>query len=113
MRRGEIRWAKPPLPGAERKRRPFLVVSNDAFNTHERYPKVMVVHLTTVQRASGPYDWEVNIPRGLARLRKNSIVKCAEVYTLLKTQIGDVIGTLPAEYLERVDVALAVALGLP
>jgi mRNA-degrading endonuclease toxin of MazEF toxin-antitoxin module len=113
VRRGEVRWGVPPLSGGDRKRRRFLIVSNDAFNVNERYTKVMVVHLTSVQHLGGPYDWEVAVPRGTARLSKASIIKCAEVYTLLKSQLGEVIGTLPREILARVDRALATALGLP
>src|SRR5262249_10238828 len=112
MRRGEIRWGSPPLPGGERKKRPFLVVSDDAFNENEPYEKVMVVHLTSVQRAGGPFEWEVEVPRGVARLPKKSLVKCAEIYTFFKRHLGDVIGTLPRDYLDRVDRALAVGLGL-
>jgi len=113
VRRGELRWGTSPLPGGERKRRPFLVVSHDAFNVNEHYTKVMVVHLTTVRRLGGPYDWEVDVPRGAANLARPSIIKCSEVYTLLKTQIGGLIGTLPREHLLRVDRALSLALGLP
>jgi mRNA-degrading endonuclease toxin of MazEF toxin-antitoxin module len=94
-------------------RRPFLVVPNDAFNVNDRYTKVMVVHLTSVQRLGGPFDWEVAVPRGAARLSKASVIKCAEVYTLLKSQLGDLIGTLPRDVLAQVDRALATALGLP
>jgi mRNA-degrading endonuclease toxin of MazEF toxin-antitoxin module len=97
----------------DRKRRPFLVVSNDAFNANERYTKVMVVHLTTVRRLGGPYDWEVDLPRGTAGLARASTVKCAEVYTLLKVQIGSLIGTLPREQLSRVDRAISMSLALP
>lgn len=64
MRRGELWWGAPPIPGEERKRRPFLVVSNDAFNANQAYAKVLVVHLTTVRRPEGPYSWEVEVPRG-------------------------------------------------
>jgi len=102
----------PLLPGGERKRRPFLVVSNDAFNANEHYTKVMVVHLTSVRRLGGPYDWEVDVPRGAANLPRASVIKCGEVYTFLKTQMGGLIGTLPREHLARVDSALSLALGL-
>lgn len=112
MRRGDLRWGTPPLPGGRPKKRPFLVVSHDAFNTNERYTKVMVVHLTSFQRLGGPYDWEVQVPRGIARLPKTSVIKCAEIYTLLKVHMGDLIGTLPGAYMQRVDRALAVALPL-
>jgi mRNA-degrading endonuclease toxin of MazEF toxin-antitoxin module len=112
VRRGEIRWGRPPLPGGARKRRPFLVVSDDVFNANERYEKVMVVHLTTVQRLHGPYAWEVELPRATAGLDRASLVKCNEVYTVFKRQLGEVLGTLPKEKMRAVDDALKAALGL-
>ena len=112
MRRGEIRWGGAVLPGGSRKRRPFLIVSDDAFNLNERYTKVMVVHLTSVRRIGGPYDWEADLPRGTADLDRSSVAKCGEVYTLLKEQLGERTGTVPAERMRHVDRALAAALGL-
>ena len=113
MCRGEIWWGAPHLPGGSRKRRPFLVVSSDAFNRNNGYPKVMVVHLKSVARTLGPFRWEVEIPRGVAGLPSASVVKCGEVYTLLKAHLGERLGTLPTRYLELVDRALATALALP
>ena len=113
MRRGELRWGTPPLPGGDRKKRPFLIVSDDAFNANDRYPKVMVVHLTSARRMGGPYDWEVLLPQGTARLPKASVVKCAEIYTFMKQHLGDLIGILPREQMTKVDQALALALSLP
>jgi mRNA-degrading endonuclease toxin of MazEF toxin-antitoxin module len=112
VRRGEIWWGAPPLPGGSQKRRPFLVVSVDAFNRNERYPKVMVVHLTTALRAGEPFRWEIEVPRGTAGLPAASVVKCNEVYTLLKTHLTAIAGTLPRPYVDRVDRALALTLGL-
>ena len=113
MRRGEIWWGAPSLPGGSRKRRPFLIVSNDVFNANDRYPKVLAVHLTSVVRSSGPFRWEVDLPRGAAGLSVSSTIKCAEVYTLLKSDLGELAGTLRPADVERVDRALAIALGLP
>jgi len=112
VRRGEIRWGRPRLPGLESKRRPFLVVSHDLFNRNDLYQKVLVVHLTTTRRAGGPYDWEVDLPRGAAGLRVSSVVKCNEVYTIPKSRLEDLIGTIPSGDLRKVDAALAIALGL-
>lgn len=112
MRRGEIWWGAPPLPGGSQKRRPFLIVSVDAFNRNERYPKVMVVHLTTAMRTGDPFRWEIKVPRGIAGLPAASLVKCNEVYTLLKSHLTVLTGTLPRAYVERVDQALAITLGL-
>lgn len=72
----------------------------------------MVVHLTTVPRQGGPYDWEVTLPRGTAGLPLASTAKCAEVYTLWKDDLIELAGTLPREYVERLDQALKVALSL-
>ncbi len=113
MRRGEIWWGKVPMSGSGGKRRPMLVVSDDAFNRNERYPKVMCVHVTTVQRLHGPYDWEVVLPRGTAGLDRTSIAKCGEIYTVWKDQLQDAAGTVPGELMRQVDLALAVALSLP
>jgi len=68
MLRGELWWARVPMKGSGGKKRPMLVVSDDAFNRNERYTKVMAVHVTSVKRAGGPYDWEVPLPRGTAGL---------------------------------------------
>ena len=100
------------MTGGAWKRRPFLVVSDDTFNLNERYPKVMVVHLTSVRRAGGPYDWEVDLPRGTAGLDRSSVAKCGEVYTLRKEQLEDRSGAVPLERMGRIDRALGVALGL-
>lgn len=112
MRRGEVWWGRPGLIGGSRKRRPFLVVSNDAFNQNDLYPKVMVVHLTSVRRAGAGYPWEVALPRGAAGLPVSSTAKCGEVYTLLKSQLDQHSGTLRSEQVEQVNHALAIALSL-
>jgi mRNA-degrading endonuclease toxin of MazEF toxin-antitoxin module len=113
MRRGEIWWAKVPMRGATGKRRPMLVVSDDAFNANDRYPKVMVVHLTSVARLGADFDWEVALPKGTTGLRQASVVKCGEIYTLWKEQLQGPAATLPATEMRRIDRALAVGLGLP
>lgn len=99
------------MPGGSRKRRPFLIVSNDAFNRNELYPKVMVVHLTSVKRRRS-YAWEVALPRGTAGLPTACVAKCGEIYTLLKAHLDEAIGTLPQEHMAQVDEALAISLAL-
>lgn len=71
----------------------------------------MVVHLTSIRRAAGPFLWEVDLPRGMAGLRTASTAKCGEVYTLLKEHLREVAGTVPRETMSAIDRALAVAHG--
>lgn len=112
MRRSEVWWGAPRLTGGSKKRRPFLVISADFFNANPRYPKVMVVHLTSVARAVVP-DWEVAFPRGVAALPSASTAKCGEVYTIEKAQLEELVGTVPRELMAQIDDALALALSLP
>ena len=91
----------------------MLVVSDDAFNENPRYAKVMVVHLTTVERLGQSYAWEVTLPKGAAGLRRTSHVKCGEIHTLWKDQLEGPAAILSAERMRQVDRALAIALGLP
>ena len=112
MLRGEVWWGRPALPGGSRKRRPFLIVSHNAFNWNDRYPKLMVVHLTSVRRAGEGYAWEVELPRGAGGLPVASVAKCGEIYTLLKSHLTELAGTLRAEHMEQIDRALATALAL-
>lgn len=113
MRRGEVWWGGARTRGPEQKRRPFLVVSRDSFNADGRYEKALVVHLTTVRHPAGPFDWEVEIPRGTASLPASSIAKCNEIYTVWKTELDSQLGKLPASLMEQVDRALALVLALP
>jgi mRNA interferase MazF len=102
------------MSGSGGKKRPMIIVSDDAFNRNERYPKVMVVHVTSVQRLGGSsYDWEVSLPRGTAGLERASVAKCAEIYTVWKDKLTGPPGTVPRAILEQVDRALALALSLP
>lgn len=110
MRRSEVWWGAPRRPGGSAKRRPFLVVSADFFNANPRYPKVMVVHLTSVARATVP-AWEVALPRGVATLPAASTAKCGEVYTIAKDDLDVLAGTVGQEHMARIDAALALALG--
>ena len=100
------------MPGNVRKRRPFLVVSRDAFNRDERYSKVLVVHLTSALRPRGPFDWEVEVARATAGLPRSSVAKCNEIYTIFKADLDRLIGTLPVDVMARIDRALELVLDL-
>jgi mRNA interferase MazF len=113
VRRAEVWWATPQLVGESRKRRPVLVISEDLFHRNARYLKVMAVHLTSVRHLGGPFAWEVDLPKGAAGLAHSSVVKCAEIFTLEKSQLASLIGTLSPDLMRRVDRALAIALSLP
>ncbi len=110
MKRGEIWWGCPPTLGRTRKKRPFVVVSHDAFNANPRYEKIMVVGLTT--RAGEAFPWDLALSRGVAGLPRGSRASCAEIYTFRKEWFTTLLGTLPADLVVGLDAALSRALGL-
>jgi mRNA-degrading endonuclease toxin of MazEF toxin-antitoxin module len=110
MRRGEIWWGRPPTVGRARKRRPFVVVSHDAFNTNPSFPKVMVVGVTS--RVGRAYPWELELPRGTAGLPRGSRASCGEIYTFRKEWFDKLGGSLPASLIYDLDDALRRALAL-
>lgn len=111
MRRGEVRWSALPARGGKSKKRPLLVVSEDAFNENGSYEKILVVAVASERHSGGPYLWEVETPP-LVKGGKTCIVRCQEIFTLRKAHLGELVATLPRESLEKVDDALALMLGL-
>src|SRR6188472_4272605 len=111
MRRGEVRWSVVPGRSGKAKKRPLLVVSEDAFNENQGYDKVLVVALGSGRRMGGPYLWEVEMSP-LAKGSTMDVVRCQEIFTLRKAHVGELFATLSPEDLERVDRALALVLGL-
>ena len=106
MRRGELWWAAPALAGGSSKKRPFLVVSADMFNAHPRYPKVVVVALTSTVR-SRSFDWEVALPRGTAGLPRPGLgipsLAALDALLLLTMVIIALVGIgIPARIIVRV-----------
>ncbi len=64
-----------------------------------------------VRRLGDAYPWEVELPRGVAELPVASVAKCGEVYTLFKSNLEALSGTLAREQMAQVDRALATCTG--
>ena len=104
MRRGEIWWARLPMPGG---RRPVVLVSRDlAYVVRNR---VTVVEVTTRVRG---LETEVSLGArdGLPR---SCCANADNLVTIQKAWLDQRIGLLGPEKLCRLDRALALALGLP
>ncbi|MDO4259870.1 MAG: type II toxin-antitoxin system PemK/MazF family toxin [Actinomycetaceae bacterium] len=112
LARGEIWWADfgDPVGSEPGFRRPALVVSSDRFN-RSRIRTLMVAALTSNLRlAAAPGN--VEIPRGVAGLAKDSVVNVSQTLVVDRSRLVELAGTLPYQLMFQVDEGLRLLLDL-
>lgn len=111
MKRGEIYYANlSPTVGSEMdKRRPVLVVSNDANN--RAADTITILPITS--SVSRVYPFEVLLELGAGGLPKPSKVQTHQIRTISKQRInGGMLGSLSEEKMQLVDAAIRLHLAL-
>lgn len=111
MRRGEIYYADlSPTVGSEiNKRRPVLIVSNDANN---RAASTITV-LPITSNVSRVYPFEVALSPKASGLPKPSKVQAQQIRTISKERIrGDAVGRLSATLMRKAEDAMRLHLEL-
>ncbi len=110
MQRGEIYFADlNPVIGSEQGGiRPVLIVQNDLGNKHS--PTVIVAAITSrTEKAALPTHIEISDECGL---NKRSIVLLEQIRTIDKKRILNYIGKISKQDLEKIDLALAISIGV-
>ncbi len=112
IRRGQVWWAdlgtpRGSSPGYER---PVIVVQADKLNKTNINSVVVVISTTNLRLAKMPGN--VLVQRGIGGLTENSVINVTQVYTLDKSDLLELLGTLPTAKLAKIDSGLAQVLGL-
>ena len=110
IKRSEIWLANlNPTIGSEiNKTRPVIVVSNDTNNKHNNV--ITIIPITSnIDRI---FSFEVFIPKNEANLPKDSKAKADQIRTIDKTRLTKRIGILSDKYIQEIDIALMLHLGL-
>lgn len=98
IHQGEVYWL--PVSFDSDMRHPHVVIQDDVLN-HSRINSVVVCALTSnVQRISMPGN--VLLEAGEANLPKPSVVEVSKISTVVKTQLGDYIGTLSEQRVQQI-----------
>jgi mRNA interferase MazF len=115
MRRGEVRLVDlDPARGAEAdKRRPAVIVSNDAANTTaEALGRGVLTVVPITSNVERVYPFQVLLPTGTAGLAHDSKAQAEQVRSIALARIGARLGSVPAPLMASLDDALRLHLAL-
>jgi mRNA interferase MazF len=115
MRRGEVRLVDlDPAGGAEAsKRRPAVIVSNDAANrTADRLGHGFLTVVPVTSNVDRVYPFQVLLASGTAGLSADSKAQAEQVRSIAVERIGDLLGGVPAQVMASLDAALRLHLAL-
>ena len=107
MKRGDLYRVRKPTPRDPKRQRVFLVVSRQVL-VDSRFSTVICAPVY-----SSHAGLSTQVPVGVDDgLKHDSSIHCDELISLPKSILTDFVGSLASDLLGRVDLALAIALGL-
>jgi mRNA interferase MazF len=115
MRRGEMRLVDlDPARGAEaNKRRPAVIVSNDAANrTADRLGRGVLTVVPVTSNVRRVYPFQVLLASGTAGLSQDCKAQAEQVRSIAVERIGDLLGRVPVQLMASIDDALRLHLAL-
>jgi mRNA interferase MazF len=115
MRRGEVRMVDlDPARGAEaNKRRPAVIVSNDAANgAAVRLGRGVLTIVPITSSVERLYPFQVLLPAGSGGLSRDSKAQAEQVRSIDAGRVGQQLGRLPELLMTSLDDALRLHLAL-
>jgi mRNA interferase MazF len=103
MIKGEIWWANLPTnpygsePG---KRRPVLIIQNDAINRSSIRTIICVVITSNISQAQVPGN--ILLEKSITGLEKTSVANFSQIFTVDKTRLINQVSMLPKNYITKI-----------
>jgi mRNA interferase MazF len=115
MRRGDIHSVDlDPVRGSEaNKRRPAVIVSNDAANrTAKRLGRGVVTVVPVTTNIERVYPFQVLLPAAETGLDRDSKAQAEQIRSIAVERVGDPLGVVPNAIMLDIDEALRLHLGI-
>lgn len=115
MRRGDIHLVDlDPVLGSEAsKRRPAIIVSNDAANaTARRLGRGVITVIPVTSNVIHVYPFQVLLPAGETGLDRDSKAQAEQIRSIAVERVGDRLGVVPNAIMADIDEAIRIHLGL-
>jgi mRNA interferase MazF len=115
MRRGDIHAVDlEPVRGSEaNKRRPAVIVSNEAANaTATRLARGVITVVPVTSSIRHVYPFQVMLPAAETGLDRDSKAQAEQVRSIAVERLGPRLGVVPRALLEEIDEALRLHLAL-
>jgi mRNA interferase MazF len=115
MRRGDIHFvAFDPVRGSEAdKRRPAVIVSNDAANaTARRLGRGVITVVPVTSNVERVYPFQVLLPAEQTGLELDSKAQAEQIRSIAVERVGDRLGVVPNVLMLDIDEALRLHLAL-
>jgi len=90
--------------------RPSLIIQTDAGNINPNYLNTIVLAISTKGRDI-PFHIKIE-PSITNGLKSISYIKCEQILTISKERLVEKIGSLDPQYIEKVETAVRLVLGL-
>ena len=107
MIKGEIWWADLPenYYGSEPgKRRPVLVIQNDAINRSNI--KTVICALITSNVNYSKIPGNILLEKSISGLEKTSVVNFSQIFTIDKTRFTEHVSMLPKSYISKINESI-------
>jgi len=108
VRRGDIFWADVTEGTGLHKERLVLIIQNDRGNKFSNQTIIAPIR----HDAQKELPIHVSLNRGMAGLKKDSVIDCALITAIYKDQLRDYQGHLPDLHMHQVNKALKISLAL-
>ncbi len=108
--RGDVYFADlNPVVGSEQggKVRPVVIIQNDVGNKHSE--TLIIASVTARKKPVLPIHVELN---GIDFMKTGSIVLLEQIRTIDRIRLKEYIGCLDKESMQKIDLALAISVGL-
>ena len=115
IRRGDIHSIDlDPARGSQaNKRRPAVVVSNDAANaTASRLGRGVITVVPVTSNVERVYPFQVLLPAAVTGLERDSKAQAEQIRSVAVERVGDRLGVVPNPIMLDIDEAIRLHLGL-